>query len=260
MAYETHRASSLVRYWVHCIPSQRLHSPYLFSLSGNVLRGKELPEKVRQIEAYRQCLRRDNREIAFNDAGAGTAGQIRTSRKVSDIARNSLLPSSWSARLFRLAKFTGARRILELGTSLGITSQYLASSGSQNTVITIEADAGSAAMAKKGFEINGFKNIDLRNQTFAQFLEGYASGSFDIIYLDGDHRMESTMKYMEQLQGMLNPGGVIVLDDIHWSPGMSQAWEDIYRRNCFAFSMDLWKQGWLFRREMTEKQHFVIRP
>lgn len=260
MAFETHKAASLIRYWLRSVPSAQLHSPYLFDISQQVLRGKELPDKVRQIEAYRKSLQKDQSEFAFNEAGAGSSGRVKPMRKVSEIACRSLLDPVWAARLYRLAKHSGAKRILELGTSLGVTTQYLASANSESRIITVEADAGSSGIARKGFETNGFTHIDIRNQTFSEFLSNAPAEGFDIIYLDGDHRRESTLRYVQSLVELLNPKGILVLDDIHWSPGMSDAWTEISAFPEFAFSLDFWKQGWLFRREITEKQHFIVRP
>lgn len=261
MKAEFYRVATYITHRLRSIPSKQLHSPFLFDVSQRVLKGNDLPEKLSRIEAFRDRLQLDHSEFEFNEAGAGRKGKILTSRRVSEIARHSLLHPSWAARLYRLARHSGAKRILELGTSLGVTTQYLASAGNEAQVITVEADAGSSEIAKRGFENNGFTNIALRNQTFSEFFERAESGEkFDLIYLDGDHRGENTLRYVRSLLELLPPKGILVMDDIHWSPEMSSAWAEVSSLPDFAFSLDLWKQGWLFRREMTEKQHFVVRP
>jgi hypothetical protein len=52
----------------------------------------------------------------------------------------------------------------------------------------------------------------------------------------------------------------VILDDIHWSEEMEQAWKHCKDHDLVTLSIDLFFIGILiFRKEIKEKQHFRIR-
>lgn len=91
--------------------------------------------------------------------------------------------------LYLLVSASQRRRILEIGTSNGISAIWLASALRQNggrPLITIERDAHKAAQARANLQAAGL-------QPYAQVLEGDATalcqalvGSFDCVFFDAD--------------------------------------------------------------------------
>ena len=71
------------------------------------------------------------------------------SRTVADIARKSVKSKKYAQLLFRLVNFNHSRTILELGTSLGISTMYLASADFDSKVITMESDPICAKKIKR---------------------------------------------------------------------------------------------------------------
>lgn len=90
------------------------------------------------IEALRQSLLQDNRQLEILDFGAGSRQHTNRIRKVKDIARSSLKPAKFGQLLFRMVNHYGPLQVLELGTSFGITTAYLASANPQAGITTIE--------------------------------------------------------------------------------------------------------------------------
>src|SRR5690606_13128357 len=80
---------------------------------------------------------------------------------VSQIAKNSAKPKKYAQLLFRLVNHFAPETIFDLGTSLGITTAYLASARSGATVYSFEGCPETAKLAQENF--NGLKlgNIQL---------------------------------------------------------------------------------------------------
>ncbi|HSP12266.1 MAG TPA: class I SAM-dependent methyltransferase, partial [Salegentibacter sp.] len=83
--------------------------------------------------------------------------------------------------------------------------------------------------------------------------------SFDLIYFDGHHTKEATLKYFELLLPTAHNESVFIFDDIHWSRGMEEAWEMIKKHPEVRVSIDTFYLGLIFFRKEQAKQDFIIR-
>ena len=99
----------------------------MFDFITNVLNDKKKYECYKAIEQRRKLLLNDPAVIEVEDFGAGSAVIKTNSRVVKNIAASSLKPEKFSQLLFRMVQYYQPKTILELGTSFGITSAYLAS-------------------------------------------------------------------------------------------------------------------------------------
>ena len=83
--------------------------------------------------------------------------------------------------------------------------------------------------------------------------------SFDLIYFDGHHTKEATLKYFKQLLPTAHNDTVFVFDDIHWSAEMEEAWGEIKWHPEVRVTIDTFFLGLVFFRKEQAKQHFTIR-
>ena len=81
----------------------------------------------------------------------------------------------------------------------------------------------------------------------------------DFIFFDGNHQKEATLKYFNQLLPLAHNDSVFIFDDIHWSKGMEEAWEEIKDHPNVRVTIDSFYWGIVFFRKEQEKEHFVIR-
>lgn len=205
---------------------------------------------------------KDETVIPITDFGAGSRLNLSQERKVSAIAKSSLKPKKYSQLLFRMVNYFQPSFVLELGTSLGITSSYLASGNNNAKVITMEGSPHVAAIARKNFEWLQLKNISVIEGNFDETLPKLISSTqtADFVFIDGNHRKEPTIRYFEQLLPKISNNSIFIFDDIHWSKEMEEAWETIKQHNAVTLSIDLFFIGIIFfRKEQKEKQHFTIR-
>ena len=242
-----------------------IHSPYLFELVRFVLRDRNAYYCFADIERRREMLLACDdtfRVVDFGSAGSPEGKLVE--RRVSEIAKDHLESPQVGQALFRLVNWLGMHekrplQILELGTSLGITTAYLASPDSRNRIMTLEGSEAVLKVAQGVWKTLKLENIEWVQGNIDHTLFGHAREKVDVAYVDANHTYEATMRYVEFLLPRLTEKGVIVLDDIHYSPEMEQAWTELKADPRVTTSMDLFHAGLLFVDPHYLKRHYVIR-
>lgn len=239
-----------------------IHSPFVFDFVTNVLNDKRSFYCYKTIEYIREELKQNETVLAIEDFGAGSHTKQYHQRKVSSIASSALKPAKFSQLLFRMVDHYQPNTILELGTSLGITTSYLACAKNDARVITMEGSPAIASVAKQNFARLQLQNVELVTGNFDDTLPDVLAtvSSPDFVFIDGNHRKQPTLNYFNQLLPKTNEHSVLIFDDIHWSKEMEEAWHLIKENERVSLSIDLFFIGIVFfRKENKEKQHFVIR-
>jgi predicted O-methyltransferase YrrM len=239
-----------------------IHSPFVFDFITKVLNDKNNYPGYTRVENLRKQLLLDKKILTVQDFGAGSAVSKTTQRSVSSIAQNAAKPKKFGQLLYRMIKYYQPGKIVELGTSLGITTSYLSFAKPDAQLMTLEGAPEIAAIARENFKKMHLKNITLTEGNFDDTLPNVTSSlsSIDLCFVDGNHRREPTERYFEQLLSKIENDSILVFDDIHWSSEMEAAWQTIQKHPAVRCSIDLFFIGIiLFRKEFREKQHFVIR-
>ncbi|MBI5371658.1 MAG: class I SAM-dependent methyltransferase [Sphingobacteriales bacterium] len=253
-----------LRYWFRASNGRGhgTHSPFIYEFITRVLNDKNPYEDYSRVEALRKELRRDKRSIQVEDFGAGSVYKQMGSRKVSSIARHAAKPRKYGQLLYRMVRHYKPAVILELGTSLGITTSYLGLANPPARVITLEGSSEIAGLARQHFSGLGLSHIELIEGNFDKRLPPLLESTVavDLAFVDGNHRMEPTLRYFEALLPHATNDSIFIFDDIHWSPEMEKAWTVIKSHPAVRCSIDLFFIGIVvFRREFREKQSFEIR-
>lgn len=239
-----------------------IHSPFVFDFIKNVLRDKKQYDWYDIIETGRQRLLKQPAQIEVEDFGAGSAVIKTKMRIVADIATSSLKPKKYAQLLSRIVNHYKPVNIVELGTSFGITTSYLAAGNAGGKVYTVEGSAAIAEIAQKTFERTGFKNIELLAGNFNKVLPDLLTRlqSVDLAFVDGNHRKEPTLNYFKQLLAHSNHSAILIFDDIHWSADMEAAWAEIKQHPSVTLTVDLFFIGLVFvNPDFKIPQHFSIR-
>lgn len=82
---------------------------------------------------------------------------------------------------------------------------------------------------------------------------------YSLLFIDGNHQKEATLEYFEKLLPTVHNDSVMIFDDIHWSKGMEEAWEEIKQNPQVRVTIDTFQWGLIFFRREQEKEHFIIR-
>ena len=238
------------------------HSPFVFDFITKVLNDKERYPAYKVVEQLREKLLNDHEELMIMDFGAGSGKDKSNKRKIASIAKNAAKPKKYGQLLYRMVQYYKPATILELGTSLGISTAYLSMARPGSHVISMEGSPAIAQYANKNFKNLGLQNIKIVEGNFDTTLEDTLAdlSSIDFVFLDGNHRLQPTLHYFNKLLSKINNDTIIVLDDIHWSDEMEQAWKQCRKHSGVTLSIDLFFIGILiFKKEIKEKQHFCMR-
>lgn len=238
-----------------------IHSPFIFDIVSKIFRNKTQSEIVCKIEKIRKKLLHNQKLINVNDLGAGQYRNSSKTRKVSDIAKYSAVPQKYGILLSNLAAEFGSHSIIELGTSLGISAMYLAASCPEGRVYSVEGCGECAELAKENLEEAGFLNVNVINASFDSVLPGFAAEGIKpgMVFIDGNHRKEPTLRYFEQLAEISGEKTVFVIDDIYYSREMSEAWTEIKHSANVSATIDIFRMGIVFLNRNVTRNHYKIR-
>lgn len=250
-----------IRYRFQAMSAHGVHSPFVFNFIQEVLKDKRSFYAFEEINLLRKKLAQEELALEITDLGAGSLHTQSNRRKVKDIARLAGRTEKYGRLLFRMVNYFGSKQILELGTSLGLGTSYLAKASEHARVVTIEGSKNIAAYASLNFQQLQITNIEQLIGNFDDVLpELLATRSFDFIFFDGNHREEATKHYFNLALPYIQSNSVFVLDDIHWTPGMERAWNTIRNHPQVTCSIDLFYFGIVFfHPDFKEKQHFILR-
>jgi predicted O-methyltransferase YrrM len=251
-------------YYFHASNSKGhgMHSPFVFDFILNVLNNQSNYSAPMEVEALRKKYLSDPESLKVVDLGAGSrtgAGEVKA---VSGIAQSALKNKKYARLMYRLARHYQPSEILELGTSLGVTTAYLALANPAAKVSTIEGNPFIRKKAMEGFQFLSISNIESLEGNFDRELPLLLSkkNKIDLAYIDGNHKKEPTLTYFGEILEKIHDHSILVFDDIHWSAEMEEAWEEIKNHPAVQYTIDIFFLGFVFfRKEFKVKQHFSIR-
>ncbi|MFD2998862.1 O-methyltransferase [Pontibacter toksunensis] len=253
-------AADYLLYRLRSFKLHGIHSPFVFDLYRNVLLHTGHFPAYDRVESLREKMLQDDRKLQVTDLGAGSKNLKQWQRAVKEIARTSAKPPKYGQLLFRLVNSFQPETIFELGTSLGITTSYLAEARTQASIHTFEGCPVTAKLARENFKRLGLKQVQLIEGDLDDTLERQLLKivKLDFAFFDGNHRYTPTMQYFETCLTKHHEYSVFVMDDIYWSGEMKQAWKDIKAHPQVMQTVDLFFVGLVFFRTTQPKEHFIL--
>lgn len=246
-----------------------IHSPELFYIVRMIVYDDNAYYAYPHIEQQRAKLLSCTVTVQQEDYGTGARArdgalsQV-TMRRVADIARTHLESPKVGQLLFRLVNYLTATQkrpltIVELGTSLGITTAYLASPYPRNSVLTLEGATEVAQIAGGVWQALELKNIQPVIGNIDDTLPAICTKRIDFAYMDANHTYDATMRYFRQLLHAAGQNSIFVIDDIHHSPEMERAWQDIQNMEQVTSTIDCYHAGLVFFNRHYYRKHYRIR-
>src|SRR5665647_2617387 len=234
-----------------------VHSPFMFNFTRNVLYERHRFYSFEAIENVRTVLIKDNRVLNVIDYGTGYFQK----RTIADIAKKSLKSPKQAQLFYRIANYMKVQNVLVLGTSLGLTSSYLASSSTKIHCVSLEGCPAIAQVAQDNFDKLGIQNIKLIigniDATLTQVLN--ESEPLDLIFIDANHRKEAVLRYFDQCLSKVHKDTILIVDDIYWSSEMEQAWHLIKLHPFVSSTIDLFQMGIVFFNTDLHKMNYKMR-
>ncbi len=275
---------SLFSYFLSAQNEHGLHSPFVFDLYLSTIKKDSILPDFEAIESIREQMLQSHEQLKITDYGAGSKVNASPMREVSDVAKNSKKSARLGRLFYRLIQKFNYEHILDLGTSLGLTTMYLAKANPNAQVITFEGCPETAKVAKRNFEAFYNRQSKVHSQkskvhspqspvtshqspittivgNLDEVLEKQVANipKIDFAFFDANHRYAPTIRYFETCLQKVHNDSLFIFDDIHWSAEMEAAWEYIKAHPSVTVTIDLFTVGLVFFRQQQPKQHFTLR-
>lgn len=232
----------------------------MFRLVTEVINKKQYRQSYQQIENIRKEMLKNKEIIEVVDFGTGGKQTKIYLKSLREIAKTSTKNKKEGRLLLRLSEYFKPETIIELGTSLGISSLYLKTGNSSAFLYTFEGSEQIAAVAEKNFANGGKENIRIIkgniDYTLPEFLKKDIKADF--VFFDANHAYEPTIRYFELLLEQSHNDSIFIFDDIHWSDEMQKAWKYILNHPKVVVSVDLYQLGLVFFKKELSPQQFTI--
>jgi predicted O-methyltransferase YrrM len=217
----------------------------VFDLVSRVFRRKIDQSLLLKVEQIRGKMKSDRRRIPLNDPGSWY----------------SPVTSKYGWLLSNMAAEFGKPLIIELGTSLGISTLYMAASCKDARIITIEESKETALIARQNFVEAGIDNIDILEGSFDETLATFPHKNIKpaMIVINGIHQKDAVIRYFNLLSEISGNNTVFVIDNINYSKVMAEAWNELKLHKNVTVSINIFRMGILFLRTGINHNNYVIR-
>jgi len=237
------------------------HSPFAYRLLDTVIYDFSPKKVYDEVENQRKALLSDERIINITDLGAGSHVNNSRQKKVSEIAKNALKPAKLAQLIYRLVADLQPENMIELGTCLGTTSLYLQKAVPKAKLYTLEGCPETAGIAAGVFKKAGENHIEQVIGNFDDTLPDVIKklDKLDFVFVDGNHQKDATLKYFEWCLPKVNENTLLIFDDIYWSEGMKEAWNEIKAHPEVTVTIDLFWIGLVYFKKGQAKEDFLVR-
>jgi predicted O-methyltransferase YrrM len=255
-----HKIASYLKFLIKGKTKYSLQSPFVHDFIERVLEDRETYYSFLAMDFLKRKLKQDKTILSIEDKGAGSHFSSKNLKSVKQIAKTAVSSDLKAQALFKLVNLYQPNTILELGTSLGLTTCYLANAKRNSKLTTIEGSKQIHEIAIRNFKKMGLQKINAINAGFDEVLPSIIKefNDLDFVFFDGNHTKEATLNYYHQCKAKANPNTVFVFDDIYWSKPMTSAWNKIISDSEISLSLDLFSFGVVFFLENRAKQHLQI--
>jgi predicted O-methyltransferase YrrM len=254
--------SRYLRYRLKARSRFDIHSPFVYTFYKEVLKDEAVYPEYAFVGHLRSTMMENRDLVRRKDLGAGSGvrGILESQVQVRQLARISAIPGKYGELLFRIARQYKPKTIVELGTSLGIGTSYLAMGNPGSRVFTVEGCPATASIARRNFSMLGLHTIRVETGSFDEILPQLLAeaGTVDLCFIDGNHRKEPTVKYFSLFLQYFTNDSVLILDDIHWSREMEEAWKEIREHPSVKVTIDLFRLGLIFFSDRLSKEEFIL--
>ena len=233
-----------------------VHSPFTFHTLNYVIFERTPYYSFPVIENLRQQLQQNNTPLNLQPLGTSKAKTTTIAKELKNSAKSPRL----AQLLQRLCASNQSHYIIELGTNLGLSTAYLASNNTQSQVYTLEGQPELCKIAQQNFKQLHLNNIQIIegniDDTLPRLIQQIPQ--IDLLFIDANHQYQATLDYYNLAKSKVHKNTIIIFDDIHWSEGMQQAWNEIRQDPDIRLSIDIFHMGIVWFNTDIPKQHYIV--
>lgn len=231
-----------------------IHSPYLFRLQTMVVE-EELPyyhyigiEKVRKkfLASDKNC------EVVTRKGGTNMSLSKATSRMAIDARVGQLA--------FRLVNDFKPKSIVEYGSTIGISSLYLAGPDSRTMLHSLSAQPSFVSIIKQYAAKLKIDNIDYISQCDMETFEQVLSKNPEVDFLMITKSEAEETKHLINKFFMRNvPKQMALVIDPHKDKLTESVWNEVKSMSQIKVTMDMFELGVIIKNPDLQKEDFVVR-
>jgi len=222
-----------------------IHSPYLYHFVTSILQDKHPYYCFERIEASRK------------EASQGPT----LKHKHSYFKRSSSKEEARCGQIiFRIIQHEKIRTMLELGTSKGMDTKYMALAKPKARCISVTSDKNMAAYAQKGFQKLGLNQIEMHVLTSEENLIEFLNDldSLDFVLFNQTSEPLQILSLFNQCLIKKQNSSIFVFRNIHGSPAMNKVWQNIRKNVQVQVSIDIYDLGIVMFNPELRKKKYVL--
>jgi len=216
-----------------------VHSPFIYNLITKVIEEKTPYYFFDDIENFRkELLSREN--------------------LLKTLTARETQHKNYGALLFRLVNFFKRRNVLQIGSSTGVMSLYMALPLRNSCeCYALEERPGLLESVRTFAENCSLKNLHLLEGVYAEILQRLKpeNDSFDFIFINTKGDSEKTSEALRLVETFINENTVMVIDNIRHDKTMKKIWKDLKNRPDVGLTIDLFSLGLVFFNTQLHKQN-----
>ncbi|MCL1933237.1 MAG: hypothetical protein FWF53_05460 [Candidatus Azobacteroides sp.] len=217
-----------------------VHSPFTYNLITKVIEEKTPYYVFEDIENFRKELLN-----GANDIKTLTAQETQS--------------KNYGALLFRLVNFFKCCTVLQIGSSTGLMSLYLALPLRKScNCYALEERIGLSETVRNFAENHSLTNLHSVEGAYAESLLRLKSeiGLFDFIFINTMGDSEKTREAFRLVETFIHSDTVMVIDKIQRDKAMKNFWQEIKNRPDVRLTVDLLSLGLVFFNPILHKQNY----
>jgi len=249
------RIKSYISFIIKSKNKHGVHSPFVFDLITKCFNKKNPTNFDQLFLKYKKELFKNSSTINVTSNGT-----ISNMRQVSKISKSTGISNKSAKLLIKLMQYYKPTSVIEIETSLGLSTAALSISLPNSSITTIEECRETGNIAQNLFNKYKFKNIKLIignfNETLAKQLN---KNTFDFVFFNGNHTKKATLDYFKLSLSSIHNNSFFLFSNIYRNFEMKQAWEEIKKNPSVTITIDTYQWGIVFFRKEQQKEHFTIR-
>lgn len=231
-----------------------VHSPYMFYLVTMIIEDRNSFYRFSQIENMRKVLKNTTKTLMVGNEGE------KKEVKISSLLKQGSISPSYDQLLFRLSRYFHPKNILEIGTTIGLSTMYMAAPDSTCNVYTVEKDAGISSLARLNFKRAEFSNIKVLNENVSSpvVTDLIKTNQIDLYYFGRKASDEDVRCVLECTTNRYSSSTVIMISDIYKTKEREILWNEMKQIKGVRVCLELFFYGILIFNEDLQPQSYNL--
>lgn len=223
-----------------------VHSPFVYNLITKVIEERCLYYRFQDIELLRKQLLHKEEVIA--------------KQTIAAIVKREAIKPKHGALLFRLTNYFRPEKILQIGSSMGLSTLYLSSYKPGLTCISLEDTPEYASISQWVYEKGARTSIDLRIGDYKQLLPGILEemDTLDFVFFKLRKKQEEELRIFQECLHYITDQTVFVFEGIRTSRRMRDCWKQVCAHEKTTVCLDLFSMGIVFFNPKLHKRVYNV--